>query len=122
MAIKIRPGSKHNPKKKGYYYITGDTPEDVKAMRGSDIVKQIREKGVSNLEKQFEDQRQGETVLYPNGKRLRMGTNQAEQAVNFMRRRCPKGPPPTTTRVSIGARIVTMKDGTKRVVRDYEEK
>ena len=122
MAITVRPGTKLNPKKKGFHYIYADTPEDVQKMRGSDIVKAIREKGFKNLEKQKEEQRQGETVTYPGGRKLRMKTSQAEEAVRFMRRKLPKGPPPTTTRISLGAHIVTRKDGTKRVVRDYEER
>lgn len=121
MAITVRQGTKHNPNAKGFYRLEA-TGDDVRKMRGSEIVKQIKEKGALGIEKQMEEQRQGEDVMYPGGRRLRMGSNQAENAINFMRRRLPKGPPATKTMVTIGARIVTMPDGSKRIVRDYEER
>lgn len=121
MAIRVRKGTRDDPSKEGYVTYSGDGPEDFQRMKGGELHKQIKRQGRENIEKQAEDQRQGEDVRYANGTKLRLPTRAAEDAIRYMRRRLPKGPPATRFTMNLGARIVTMPDGSKRIVRDDDE-
>jgi len=121
VAITVREGTRDRPGKKGYTTLTADTAEDVKKLRGSELHKKIRQQGVNSIEKQMDGQRQGETIRYPNGMKLRMETAAAEDAIKYMRRHAPKGPPAVRISVTMGAYFKTMPDGSKRLVREGEE-
>ena len=117
----MRQGTKTNPNKKRYYTLTADTREDVNKLRGSEIVRRIREQGVNSIEKQMKAQREGESVRYPNGMKLRLPIDQAEGAVKYMERNVPGGPPAVRPSVQIPGYFKTMPDGTRRLVREGEE-
>jgi hypothetical protein len=113
VAIRQFEGTEKEPGKKGYVTTVAETPEDCRKLRNSDLIRKTVEAGKENVAKQAEDQRLGEEVQYPNGKRLRLPTKQAEDAVAYMRRNVKGGPPRKRPTFQIGARIV---DG--KVVRD----
>lgn len=116
MAIKIRQGTRDDPKKKGYYTIEGENREDVEKIRRSELMKQVRVQGAESVQRQNEAARHGEDVRYPGGRRMRLPIGMAEGAINYMKRNVPKGPPAVRTSFQMGAHI---ENG--RVIRDGEE-
>jgi hypothetical protein len=94
--------------------ITGDDAKHTK-----EIVEEhfpgTAEKTQANIQHQHEEQRQGELIAYPNGMKLQLAGDHAENALRFMRQHAPKGPPATKTTVMIpgyfkGGRLVREGD------------
>lgn len=76
-----------------------------------------KEKAAANVQQQHEEQRQGEDVMYPNGQRMRLAPDHAENAINFMRRKVRSGPPATRPTFTMPGYFKTMPDGRKQLVR-----
>ena len=119
--IKERMGTRDNPNKRGYFTITGDTPEDFKKIKGSQLLKKIHRQGQdAKLKRVATLVSEGrETVVFPSGKKAEYTPPEAEYARSTIRA-LGKKVPATKITFQMGARIITKPDGTKAVVRDED--